>query len=207
LIAVGLQAFADLSAISPAQQACYVDQFQRDSASYLTGRNFATLVRLTKQAASSSHAAPVETWLVSLLRSRPIVQLSAAVASTKLVDNDLANVASWFQLVAKNNQSTALTTLGALDDMVQSDTSGAMIQILRNLVGPGPATDGAPPVAVFGATFGDVASVDTGNSCMARQLITVPVVEHTVTSLSAFLLDDVNGITSIWKLIGTLAPH
>jgi hypothetical protein len=34
----------------------------------------------------------------------------------------------------------------------------------------------------------------------------VPVVEHVVTSLSDFLLDDVHGITSIWKLVGTLAP-
>jgi hypothetical protein len=31
--------------------------------------------------------------------------------------------------------------------------------------------------------------------------------EHTVQSLSDFLLDDTNGITSIWKLIGSLAPH
>jgi hypothetical protein len=42
---------------------------------------------------------------------------------------------------------------------------------------------------------------------MSRQLITVPVVEHVVTALSDFLLDDTNGITSIWKLVGTLAPH
>ena len=91
--------------------------------------------------------------------------------------------------------------------MVQSDGSGAMIQIMRNLVGPGPATDGAAPVSVFGSTLGDVGSVDTGNACVARELVTVPVLEHTIKSLSEFLLDDTNGITSIWKLVGTLAPH
>ena len=84
-----------------------------------------------------------------------------------------------------------MTTLVALDDMVQSDTNGAMVQILRNLVGPGPASDGAAPVSVFADTFGDVASVDTGNSCAMRQVITVPVLEHAVTSLTDFLLDDV----------------
>jgi len=31
--------------------------------------------------------------------------------------------------------------------------------------------------------------------------------EHVVTSLSEFLLDDLHGITSIWKLVGTLGPH
>ncbi len=31
--------------------------------------------------------------------------------------------------------------------------------------------------------------------------------EYAVTSLSDFLLDDVHGITSIWKLVGTLAPR
>ena len=100
-----------------------------------------------------------------------------------------------------------MATLVAIDDMLQSDRSGAMLQIMRNLVGPGPATDGAAPVTVFADTFGDVASIDTGNSCMARDLITVPVLEHTVRSLSDFLLDDTNGITSIWKLVGTLGPH
>jgi hypothetical protein len=216
LIAVGLQAASDLSALSAAQQACYIDQFQRDSASYFTGRNFATLIRLANHVIKSPNAAPVESWLVSLLRGnpngrleayRPILQLTAAAASTKVADDDLANLAAWLQLVAKDNRSTALTTLEALDDMVQSDTSGATIQILRNLVGPGPATDGAAPVSVFASTFADVASIDTGNACMSRQLITVPVVEHVVTSLSDFLLDDVNGITSIWKLVGTLAPR
>ncbi len=216
LVAVGLQASSDLAALSPAQQACYIDQFQRDSAAYFTGRNFATLVRLAKHVIASPNAAPVEKWLVSLLRGnpsgtteayRPILQFTAAAASTTVASEDLSNVASWLQLVAKGNQSTALTTLQALDDMVQSDSGGATIQILRNLVNPGPAADGAAPVSVFASTFADVASVDTGNACMSRQLITVPVVEHVVTSLSDFLLDDVNGITSIWKLVGTLAPH
>ena len=41
----------------------------------------------------------------------------------------------------------------------------------------------------------------------ARQVMTVPILERVVISLSDFLLDDVNGITSIWKLVGTLAPH
>ena len=105
-----------------------------------------------------------------------------------------------------DNQSTAQQTLDALDDMVQSDTNGAMVQIMRNLVDPGPA-DGKPPVSVFAATFGDVAAVDTGNACALGKVVTVPNLEHVVTSLSDFLLDDTNGITTIWKLVGTLAPH
>ncbi|NVB80187.1 MAG: hypothetical protein HOV81_17465 [Kofleriaceae bacterium] len=216
MFAVGLQAAADLSALSPASQACYIDQFQRDSQTFLTGRNFATLVRLMKQFVVSPNAAPVEDWLVSLLRGRqapaveaygPILQLTAAAASADIAGDDLSSVASWLQRVAKDNESTAMTTLVALDDMIQSDTSGATVQILRNLVGPGPATDGAAPVSVFAATLGDVASVDTGNSCEMRELVTVPMLEYVVTNLSEFLLDDVNGITSIWKLVGTLAPH
>ena len=216
MFAGGLQAFADLSALAPADQACYIDEFQHASETYLTGRSFATLVRLANQVLGSPNAPPVEAWLVSLLRAsatgrveayRPILQLVAAAASAQLASDDLANLASWLERVAKDNQSTALTTLEALDDMVQSDSSGAAIQILRNLVGPGPVAGGAPPVSVFAATFGDVASVDTGNSCAMRQIITVPILEHVVTSLAAFLLDDVNGITSIWKLVGTLAPH
>jgi hypothetical protein len=216
LVAVGLQASSDLVALSPAQQACYITQFQGDSARFFTGRNFATLIRLANHVIKSPNAMPVESWLVTLLRGnpsgkleayRPLLQFSAAAASTTVADDDLANLASWLQLVAKDNQSTALTTLQALDDMVQSDTSGATIQILRNLVGPGPATDGAAPASVFASTFADVASIDTGDACMSRQLITVPVVEHVVTSLSDFLLDDTAGITSIWKLVGTLAPH
>ena len=216
LSAVGLQAFSDLSALSPAAQACYIDQFQQQSESYLTGRNFATLVRLANQVIGSPNAAPVEAWLVSLLRAnpsgpveayRPILQLAAAAASAPPSNDDLTKIASWLQRVAQDNQSTALATLDALDDMVQSDTSGATVQILRNLVGPGPAAGGAPPVSVFADTFGDVASVDTGNACAMRQVLTVPILEHVVTSLGEFLLDDVNGITSIWKLVGTLAPH
>jgi hypothetical protein len=215
-LAVSLQAFADMSALSPSAQACYIDYFQDQSEAFLTGRNFATLVRLMKQVVKSPNATPVEKYLVSLLRAnptghteayRPILQLVAATASAELAGDDLSTIASWLQKVAKNNQSTALTTLQALDDMVQSDTAGVTVQILRNMVNPGPATDGASPVSVFASTLGDVSAVDTGNSCEMRQVITVPILEHVVTSLSDFLLDDVNGITSIWKLVGTLAPH
>jgi hypothetical protein len=216
LFAVGLEAFADLAAISPAQQTCYVDQFQRESHDYLTGRNFATLVRIARHVLASPSAAPVEAWLVSLLRAnpsgpreayRPILQFAAAAASTTVADDDLASLASWLQVVAKDNQTTAMSTLVALDDMVQSDRNGAMLQILRNLVGPGPAAGGAPPVSVFAATLTDVASVDTGNACERRQLLTVPVLEFAVASLAEFLLDDAGGITTIWKLVGTLAPR
>jgi hypothetical protein len=216
LLAVSLDALADLSALPPSDQACYIDSFQRESAAFLTGRNFATLVRLGSHVIASPNAAPVEDWLVSLLRAnpsghleayRPILQLTAAAASAKVAGDDLASIASWLQSVARDNQSTAMSTLVALDDMVQSDTNGVMVQIMRNLVNPGPATDGAPPVSVFAATLGDVASIDTGNSCQKRDLITVPILEHVVTTLSDFLLDDVNGITSIWKLVGTLRPH
>jgi hypothetical protein len=215
-LAVSLQAFADMSALSPSAQACYIDYFQDQSEAFLTGRNFATLVRLMKQVVTSPNATPVEKYLVSLLRAnptghteayRPLLQLTAATASAQVAGDDLQTIASWLQKVAKNNQSTALTTLQALDDMVQSDTAGVTVQILRNMVNPGPATDGAPPVSVFAATLGDVSAVDTGNACEMRQVITVPILEHVVTSLSDFLLDDVNGITSIWKLVGTLAPH
>jgi hypothetical protein len=216
LLAVSLDALADLSALPPADQACYIDYFQRESAAFLTGRNFATLVRLANHVIASPNAAPVEDWLVSLLRGnpsgrveayRPILQLTAAAASAKVAGDDLSNIASWLESVAKDNQSTAMSTLVALDDMVQSDTNGVMVQILRNLVNPGPAADGAPPVSVFAATLGDVASIDTGNSCQRRDLVTVPILEHVVTTLSDFLLDDVHGITSIWKLVGTLRPH
>jgi hypothetical protein len=131
----------------------------------------------------------------------------AAAASAEVASTDLTNVATWLQGVAKDNQSTAMTTIVAIDDMIQSDTSGAMVQILRNLLGPGPAEGGVPPVSVFADTFGDVASVDTGNSCAIRSVLTVPILDHAVTSLSEFLLDDVHGIASIWKLVGTLAPR
>ncbi len=214
LFAVGLEAVADLAALPAANQACYIDYFQRESASFLTGRNFATLVRLAKQVIKSPSSAPVEDWLVSLLRGGaqheaygPILQLAAAASSAKIAGDDLSNLASWLQSVAKDNKSTAMSTLVALDDLVQSDSHGSIVQILRNLVGPGPATGGAAPVSVFADTFGDVASVDTGIACAFREVITVPIMEHVVTSLGDFLLDDVNGITSIWKLVGTLRPH
>jgi hypothetical protein len=210
LIATGLDAFADMSTLSASAQACYIDQFQRDAASFYTGRTFATLVRLARHVINSPNAAPVEDWLVSLLRTDaagPILQLTAAAASADVAGDDLSKVASWLQRVARDNQSTALSTLVALDDMVQSDSNGTVVQILRNLVGPGPAAGGAAPVTVFADTFGDVASVDTGNACAIRDPITVPMLEHVVTALSEFLLDDVGGITSIWKLVGTLAPH
>jgi hypothetical protein len=215
LIAVALDAFADMAMLSPAQQACYIDLFQKESDTFLTGRTFATLVRLAKHVIGSPNAAPVEDWLVALLRGKnagpeaygPMLQLAAAAASADVASADLADITSWLQQVAKDNQSTAMSTLIALDDMVQSDTTGAIVQIMRNLVAPGPADSGAAPISVFAATLGDVGSVDTGHSCQRRELITVPVMEYTVRSLTEFLLDDTYGITSIWKLVGTLGPR
>jgi hypothetical protein len=214
MFAVGLQAFADLSNLPASQQACYVDYFQQQSASFLTGRNFATVVRIARQVISSPNAAPVETYVASLLRAnptgpveayRPILQLAASAASAQVASDDLSALTSWLQVVAKDNVSTAQQTLDSLDDMIQSDTNGAMLQILRNLVDTGPA--GKPPVSVFASTLGDVTAVDTGDSCALRQTISVPILEHTVTSLSDFLTDKTNGITAIWKLVGTLAHN
>lgn len=210
LAAVGLQAFADLSALPATAQACYVDHFQATSAQFLTSRNFATLVRLARQTLTSPNAKPVEDWLVGLLRGKAygsLLQLVAAASSAEVASADLTTVADWFADVATSNQSTALTTINALDDMIQSDSSGAMIQILRNLVEPGPASSGEPPISVFAETFRDVGSIDTGSACMIRPILTVPVLEHSITALTEFLLDDVNGITSIWKLVGTLRTH
>ena len=217
LLATSLGAVADLSAIPAAQQACYIDYFQREGAAFLTGRNFATLVRLANHVIGSPNAAPVEAWLVSQLRGgpgggrpeayRPLLQLTAAASSAEVAGDDLSSLAAWLRGVAEDNQSTALTTLVALDDLVQSDGNGAVVQILRNLVGPGPATGGAAPVSVFADTLGDVTTVDTGNACMRRQIMTVPILEHVVTSLGDFLLDDVYGIQAIWKLVGTLRSH
>jgi hypothetical protein len=89
--------------------------------------------------------------------------------------------------------------------MIQSDTNGAMLQIMRNLVDTGPA--GKPPVSVFASTLGDVTAVDTGDSCALRQTISVPILEHTVTSLSDFLTDKTNRNTAIRTLVGTLAHN
>jgi hypothetical protein len=214
MFAVALKALSDLANLSSDDQACYVDYFEQQSAAFLTGRNFATLVRVTRQLDTSPNAPPALAYATSLLRAnpssnveayRPILQLTAAALSAKLAASDLSAIVSWLQVVAKDNQSTAQQTIDALDDMVQSDTSGAMIQILRNVVTIGPA--GEPPASVFADTLGDVASVDTGSACELRPVMTVAVLDHTVTSLADFLTDHTNGITAIWKLVGSLAPH
>src|SRR5262249_22510957 len=78
LAAVGLKAFADLADVPASSYDCLIDHYEGESERFLTGRHFATLVRLGEQLAVSPNARSLEDWVVGLLRGDtygPILQI------------------------------------------------------------------------------------------------------------------------------------
>ncbi len=216
LAAVGLKTFGDLADVPPASYACYIDGFQRESERFLTGRHFATLIRLAKHVVSSPNAAPLEDWLVQLLRGNPgrpdadtygpILQILASAASAKVAGDDLEQILGWMKSVAADNRSHALRLVAAVDDMLARDRDGSMMKVMRNAIGAGATSSGRSPVEVFAEVFADVSSVEPANACEPGGGMTLDRLEEAVEGLRDFLLDDSGGITTIWKLIGKAAP-
>lgn len=217
LLAVVLQAAHDAASLSTAQYTCYMNELETRGVSMLTGRNFATVVRVLAQLTRSPNAAPLEDWLVSFLRGNPthpdqevygsLLQIAASVLSSDVAGTDMSNVVHWLEGVSSQNTTDARDLLVTVDDLLQADTSGAILQIVRNMVNPGPLASMEAPISTFASTFGDVAEIDSTNMCMASsQVITAARLESTVTSVVDFLNDPQNGIGAIWRLVGTIAP-
>jgi hypothetical protein len=217
LAAVGLKAFADLADVTPESYGCIIDRFETDSEKFLTGRDFATLVRVGKLLSVSPNARALEDWLVGLLRGKPddptadtygpILQILAAGASAKVAADDLDQILKWLKAVAAHNRGQALELVAAVDDLLARDKDGSMMQVMRNVIGPGVVASGASPLQVFADVYADVSSVEPSDSCRLGGDLTLSRLEEAVAGTRDFLLDDVGGITSIWKLIGTPAPE
>jgi hypothetical protein len=212
LVAVGLKAFADLADVAPDAYACLIDGLEQDSERFLTGRQFATLVRLGKQLAISPNAKGLEDWLVAILRGDgeaygPILQVAASAASAQVAGDDLDQILRWLKAVAADDRGQALELLGAVDDLLARDHDGSMMQVARNLIGAGAVPSGESPVQVFADVYSDVDAVEPDDACRPGDAMTLAGLEDAVAGARDFLLDDVGGITTIWKLIGTTAPE
>jgi hypothetical protein len=217
LLAVGLQAAADLADVPAASYGCLIDGWEQQANQFLTGRDFATLVRLGKQLATSPNARGLESWVVALLRGDPttpaadsygpILQLVASAASADVAGDDLDQLLKWLKAVAADNRDQALELVTTLDDLLTQDRDGSMLQIARNAVAPGTIASGESPMQVYADVFSDVSRVDGENACMVGGAVTLARLEQAVGAVHDFLVDEKGGITTIWKLVGTPAPN
>src|SRR5262249_39480127 len=151
----------------------------------------------------------LEDWVVGLLRGDaygPLLQLAGSAASAKVAGDDLDQILRWLKAVAADNRGQALELMEAVDELLSRDHEGSMMQVMRNLIGPGTIASGASRAEVFADAFADVSSVDSGDACKPEGGMDLPRLEDAVAGARDFLLDDKGGITTIWKLIGTAAP-
>jgi len=213
---------ADATALPASSYLCYVHDLQTESAEFMRSRHLATAVRVLSQVAGSTNVAELEAWIVSLLRPTSdrdaevygrLMQLVAGALSSDASGDDLSQVLSW--------ASAGLSTTGAvsareivrtLDELLASDSQGAMLTIARTMIASGPLASRERPIATFADVASDVTAVDPENACMATgRDLDAESVEETVESLSEFLARDPDdgrstGIEQIWALVGSLAP-
>lgn len=211
-----LQVARDAADLSDAQYQCYLDAGEHNAVDALTGRNFATLVRVFAQLDVSPNASALTAWVVGMLRGKPadpttevygpLLQLLAAAAASDVSSHDLGKVAHWASAVAARNTTSARGIVSTFDDLLTSDHDDVTLQLARNAVGPGPIASQEAPALTFGRTFADVARIDRATQCTADPVVTPGRLETAVRAAADFFGDDINGISSIWRLIGAIAP-
>lgn len=222
LLAVGSELLHDAAQLDATSFTCYVDSLQTDGVDFLTQRDFATIVRILNQILASPNAMGLEDWIVSLLRGGSgaistekygqILQIAASLAATdpdQISDQDVSNITHWLSgVLGQTTGASAREIIATLDTIVSADTNGAMLQMVRNAIRPGPLASHEEPAMTFADVYAEVDGFDRANMCVAPATNdwTVARIESTLSAVIDFVHDDQNGLGAVWRLVGTLPP-
>ena len=213
LMAVLLQTASDALDLPREDYLCYVDELQQGGVEALTGRDFATLVRLLDLLRSSEHGPILEEWIVSLLNANPgpddpdvygpLVQVGSEVLDSPIEGDDLTNVLSFLGHAADARRNDAADLIQIVDQLFITDEDDAIQQIVSNLIEPGPLPSMEEPLCTFTDTFSSTAAIEAENMCVADGEVSVEVadMEELIDSMACFLGEG-GGMDRVYALVG-----
>ncbi len=214
LLGTLLGAVQELADLPRADYLCHMDRLQRDTDDALTGRDLATLVRLTRTLTAPGPGLDLEAWAIGALDPAPAdpgadlygpaMQLIAAILSTELADEDLGQLLRFVGRALQDRRGDGRDLMAVLDALLAADERDAILTMGRTLLTEDPA-EGRRPLVAFSDAFGDLLDVKPERMCLADDLPPDPArVEEAVEGISGFMLSE-GGLGAIYDLIGRRA--
>ena len=213
MLAEGLDVLGRMVDRPRADYVCWLDELESGSEELLTGRDFATGVRLVRTLDRSPHGGVLEGFLLDLLRPRPdapdrevlgpLLQVGSAFVQSDIEPDHLREIARWLGAVAGQRSGDGPELVRMVDDMLASDESHVVVTIARTLFSPGPLETEEAPMTTFGGVVGDVTAIEPEDMCAPDEAgMDAADAEELVRSVVGFMQDDESGLGAIYDLIG-----
>jgi hypothetical protein len=212
LTTIVLDFVAQLLELPDGQQTCYFNILQNDIDGFLTGRNFATMVRLIQAIENAPGASTLESFLIRALDPQatdadreifgPAVVIMGGLLQAQIDVNDMESIMTYLSLALDPNRTDSRMIVSTFDNMLTRDSEDVLLSAIRNLLNRDILETGKAPLQELGSTFIDVASVDTSNSCEPRDELSLDEAAELVDTVVTFMEDDQEGLGAIYELLG-----
>jgi hypothetical protein len=214
-LAAALATIGHLVDLPRATYTCVLGELQRGATTALTGRNFATLVRVVGTAAASPHGDALMAWVVTVLDPTPaepeheaygpLVGFAATAIDSPLLYGAVDEVLRYAGEVAKRRRDDGGEILRVLDELLLADRGAVVPQLLRNLTAVDARTGERPLRLLLGVYRRLDALRDDGACTPVERTLERADLERIVRSAAGFLRDEQGGLRAIYRLIGQRA--
>lgn len=212
LTTILLDFVAQLLDLPEGQQTCYFNILQNDMNGFLTGRNFATMVRLIQALENAPGATTLENFAIRALDPMttddgreifgPTVVLLGALLQAQVDIEDMESIMTYFSQAMDPGRTNNRIMVSTFDNMLTRDTEDVLLKAVRNLMNQELLVSEKAPIQELSATFVDVASIDSDNMCEARDELSLDEATELVDTVVTFMQDEQEGLGAIYELLG-----
>ena len=215
LTTVVLDLLTDVVDLEESARTCYFDSIQQEMDSVLTGREFATLMRLVQSLANSTDGAKLEAWMARVLTPLPDT-LSASGELLDIHAELISMVAGLLQAPISSDDIDEFLVLGsdlldpeeiqlrelilAFDTLLASDEADQLQTLLRNLVHNPQHLAEAPILGLLDVAT-SIAELDTDSQCSARIAWSAEDLQDFMQTLYNYVADQESGLPAIIRIL------
>ena len=215
LTTVVLDLLTDVVSLEPDARTCYFDAIQSELDSVLTGREFATLMRLVQSLANSSNGEILEAWVGNILS--PLPTLTDSNGEALDVHAELISlVAGLLQAPIEGTDIDEFLVLGsdlldpeaielrdlilAFDTLLESDEADQLQVLLRNMTFNPEGLD-QPPLLGLIDIASAVAELDTASQCTPRVAWSADDLRDFMQTLYGYVSNQDSGLPAIIRIL------
>lgn len=215
LTTVVLDLLTDVVNLEPNARTCYFDAIQREMDSVLTGREFATLMRLTQSLANSTDGAKLEAWMARVLNPVPAA-VSSTGESLDIHAELISMVAGLLQAPISSEDIDEFLILGsdlldpeeiqirelilAFDSLLASDEADQLQMLLRNLM-HNPAHLAEAPILGLLDIAAAIAELNEAEDCNPRLAWSASDLREFMQTLYNYVADQDSGLPAIIRIL------
>ena len=215
LTTVVLDLLTDVVSLEDSARTCYFDAIQSEMDDVLTGREFATLMRLVQSLANSANGAKLEQWMGRVLT--PLPDSVGSSGETLDIHAELiAVVAGLLQAPIASEDINEFLVLGsdlldpdtielrelilAFDALLASDEADQLQILLRNLTYNPPHLKEAPILGLINIAA-SIAELDQNSQCAPRVAWTAADLKDFMHTLYSYVADQDSGLPAIIRIL------